>query len=269
MERLRKNMYRTHLVIGDPHATPEYNNNRFDILGKFIVDRQPDVIVNIGDMASMESLCSYDKGKKSFEGRRYKHDVAAVIDAQERMFKPLNEYNEQQRKNKKKQYTPELYLTLGNHEYRINRAVETQAELEDVISVDDLKYKEFGWNVIPFLEPTIIDGIAYCHYFTSGVMGRPIGGEHTAHSLLTKMFMSCVQGHSHLRDFAERTTAEGNKIQATVVGCFLDEDQWEGYAGPANKMWYKGLVMLNNCIDGAYDPEFIGIKALKEKYGTV
>lgn len=80
------------LVIGDPHATPHHNNSRFELLGKFIVDRQPEVIVNIGDMADMPSLCSYDKGLRSFEGRRYKHDVASVIDAQLKLFKPLVDY---------------------------------------------------------------------------------------------------------------------------------------------------------------------------------
>lgn len=61
-------MNKTILVIPDAHASPKHNNSRFDILGKFILDRQPDIIVNIGDFADMEALCSYDKGKASFEG---------------------------------------------------------------------------------------------------------------------------------------------------------------------------------------------------------
>ena len=261
-------MSRTHLVIGDPHASPHHNNNRFELLGRLIVDRQPDVIVNIGDMADMPSLSSYDRGRKSFEGRRYKHDIASVINAQQCLFKPLQDYNNKQKENKHRQYKPELYLTIGNHENRIDRATEAQAELEGVISLADLKYEEFGWQVIPFLEPIIIDGIAYVHYFTSGVMGRPIGGEHPATSLLTKMFMSCVQGHSHLRDYSERTNAEGKKIQALIAGCFLDEDQHENYAREANKMWWKGVVLLHEVENGQFEPEFINIKQLRKRYET-
>lgn len=260
---------RTILCIPDAHASPTHNNDRFDILGKFIIDRMPDVIVNIGDMADMESLCSYDKGKKSFEGRRYKADVRAVIDAQERIFAPMNEYNARMKTTKHKQYKPDLHITLGNHENRINRVIEYQAELEGTIDVKDLKYEDFGWTVHEYTKHVNIDGIIFSHHFSGGVMGRPISGEHPAYSHITKLHSSCVAGHSHLRDFCERTTAEGKKLTSTIVGCYLDEDQWEDYAGEANKLWWRGICVLNNCIDGAYDPEFIGIKALKEKYGTV
>ena len=77
------------LVIGDPHAHPDYDNKRFTDLGRFIVKSRPDIVVCIGDMADMPSLSMYDKGTKGFEGKRYKKAVAAVIDAQEKMFAPI------------------------------------------------------------------------------------------------------------------------------------------------------------------------------------
>ena len=66
------------LVIPDCHAAPEYDNDRFTALGKFIVDEQPDIIVCLGDFGDMPSLSSYDKGTKGFEGRRFKKDVESV-----------------------------------------------------------------------------------------------------------------------------------------------------------------------------------------------
>jgi hypothetical protein len=256
------------LVIPDSHASPNHNNNRYEALGKFIVDRQPDYIINIGDMADMPSLSSYDKGKKSFEGRRYSKDVASVIDAQKRLFTPLEEYNQKQRLTHHKQYKPILIMTLGNHENRINRVTELQAELDGTISVDDLKYKEFGWEVFPYGTPVYINGVAFCHHFTSGVMGRPISGEHPAYSMITKMYMSCVAGHAHTRDFCERTSADGKKILGLVTGCYLDEDQYESYAGEANKMWWRGIVYLHDVHEGQFEPEFINIKQLKERYDS-
>jgi hypothetical protein len=238
------------------------------LLGKLIIDRKPDIIVNIGDMADMGSLCSYDKGKKSFEGRRYKKDIEAVWDAQHKLFAPIVEYNRQQKASKHAQYKPRLVLTLGNHENRINRATEQQAELDGTISVQDLKYEVFGWEVIPFLEPISIEGVNFAHYFTSGVMGRPISGQHPCYSLITKQLASCVQGHSHLREFAERTTTEGRRIMGLTVGCYLDEEQIEAYAGEANKMWWRGLVMLHDVNDGQFEPEFINIKQIKAKYAN-
>ena len=254
------------MVIPDSHASPHHHNERFSILGKYIIDTKPDVIVNIGDMGDMASLCSYDKGKRSFEGRRYKDDIKSVIDAQEKMFAPINEYNEQQRKNAKKQYKPQLYLTLGNHEHRINRATEMQPELHGTISVDDLKYEEFGWEVIPYTKPIFINGVAFCHHFISGVMGRPIGGEHAAHSLITKMYQSSVCGHSHIRDFCERTGADGRRLLGLVVGCYLDVDQYENYAGEANKLWWKGIVTLHDVENGEFEPEFVNMRQLRRMY---
>lgn len=260
-------MAKTYLVIPDAHATPLHHNKRFDILSRFILDRKPDVIVNIGDFADMPSLCSYDKGKKSFEGRRYKDDILATIDAQERIFGPIDKFNAQQRATKHKQYQPELILTLGNHEHRINRVTEMQAELDGAISVADLEYEKFGWEVIPYGTPILRDGVVFCHNFPSGIMGRAISGEHPAHSLITKMHQSCIAGHSHIRDFCERTAADGRRLLGLVVGCFLDIDQHEDYAGEfGNKMWWKGLVMLHDVENGEFEPEFINIKQLYKIY---
>lgn len=75
-----------HLVVPDPHAHPDYSNKRFEYLGKLIVDLKPDKVICLGDFADLPSLCSYDKGTAGFEGRRYKDDVASVIDAQEKML---------------------------------------------------------------------------------------------------------------------------------------------------------------------------------------
>lgn len=86
------------------------------MLGQFILDERPDVIVCAGDLADMPSLSSYDKGKKSFEGRRYSADIAAVRDALRRINAPMDRYNAQQAKNKQKQYLPRMVMTLGNHE---------------------------------------------------------------------------------------------------------------------------------------------------------
>ena len=176
------------LIIGDPHAHPDYDNSRFTALGKFIAKERPEVIVCIGDMADMPSLSSYDKGTKGFEGRRYKKDVKAVIDAQEKLFAPIK---------KVRGYKPKLHMCLGNHEDRITRAVNTTPELEGAIGIEDLKYKEFGWKVTPFKKCVTIKGITFSHYFSSGVMGRPISSVHIGYALITKLHCSAVQGHSH------------------------------------------------------------------------
>lgn len=151
-----------HLLIPDVQVRP---GDSFDFLrhiGLYIVEKQPDVIVNIGDFADMPSLSTYDYGKKAFEGRRYTEDVQATHEAMATLLAPLEEYNARQRKNGKKQYKPRMVLTLGNHENRINKAVNDDAKLEGLLSTSDLLYEDFGWEVFPFLEVAVVDGVAYC-----------------------------------------------------------------------------------------------------------
>ena len=71
----------THLVIGDPHCTPKASNERFTWAGRMARDLKVDKVICMGDFASMDSLSSYDKGKKQFEGRRYKKDIEHPHDA--------------------------------------------------------------------------------------------------------------------------------------------------------------------------------------------
>jgi hypothetical protein len=62
----------THLVIGDPHCTPKASNERFLWAGRLAADYKVSHIICMGDFCSMDSLSSYDRAKKSFEGRTYK-----------------------------------------------------------------------------------------------------------------------------------------------------------------------------------------------------
>ena len=72
-------MTNKHLVIPDVQIKPGQDLSFLRVIGEYIVEKQPDVIVCLGDFADMPSLSSYDVGKKSFEGRRYKDDIKASI----------------------------------------------------------------------------------------------------------------------------------------------------------------------------------------------
>jgi len=68
------------------------------------------------------------------EAKNAKKDVSDAT-------KEFKELEKQQKKNKKKVYTPRMVLTLGNHEQRIMRHVDSNPELADFLSYDKLKYK--------------------------------------------------------------------------------------------------------------------------------
>jgi len=265
----------SHLVIPDPHAKPGVNNNRFEWAANFALKHRPDVIIQLGDWADMPSLSSYDKGKKTFEGRRYLKDIKAGRDAYERFMAPINEHNRKHYDSldpnkrvlgdRRAEYHPRLIALGGNHDQgRIDRVMEMHSEMDGLLSVDDLGAKEFGWEYVPFKESIKIDGINYSHFFPSGVMGRPIGGEHPASTLLAKMHQSVTVGHLHLRDFSERTRADGKKICGLMSGCYFDHK--EEWAGAAQKLWWAGLILCNDIKDGYYDPHFYRLSTLKKEY---
>lgn len=246
-----KNKLPSHLVIGDPHASPFYDNDRFTALGNYIVEEQPSTIICIGDFGDMPSLSSYDKGKRSFEGRRYRDDCLAVIDAQHKLFAPIAKHNKYLLAQKKATYKPRKVMVLGNHDGgRIIRVTDDQPELAGTIGIHDLKYDEFGWEVYPFQVPALVDSISYCHYFVSGVAGRPISGENIARTMCMKLHSSSVQGHSHVLDHAERTIISGNKIFGLSCGCFTHKDMIEGWNVATHSLWWRGIVVLQD-LDGA------------------
>jgi hypothetical protein len=251
------------MVIPDAQVRPGVPIEHLNWIGKYAVEKKPDVIVNIGDFADLPSLSSYDKGKKSFEGRRYKEDIKAVHEAMDTLLSPIREEQEKLNRARKKAWNPRLVMTLGNHEQRIERAVNAQPEYDGLISYDDLGYEDAGWEVHPFLEVVIIEGVAFSHYFTSGVMGRPVGN---AKLMLQKQFMSAVMGHVQDRDIAEAKRADGKRMIGIFVGICYQHD--ESYLGPKQNNSWRGCWMLNDVHEGSFDYMPVSLDFLRGKYGN-
>jgi len=229
--------------------------------GNYLVRKQPDVVVCIGDFADLPSLSSYDIGKRSFEGRRYATDIRATKEAMSALLESIKIFNERAKKNKEKQYRPRMVMCLGNHENRINRAVNDDPKLDGVLSVDDLQYKEAGWEVHPFLDVVIVDGIAYSHYFVTGVAGRPAS---SAQAQLRKTNMSCIAGHQQSLQIATSTKADGTLLTSVIAGSFYEHD--EDYLGPQGNKHWRGCLMLHDVDNGAFDLMNIKLDWLKKKY---
>lgn len=250
-----------HMIIPDTQVKPDVPLNHLTAAGNYAVKKKPDVIVMIGDFADMPSLGQYDVGKKSFEGRRYKRDLEAAHEGMTLLMQPIRAEQGRLKKNKEKCWNPRLILTLGNHEDRISRAVEADPKLEGVLSLSDLKYEEFGWEVYPYLEPVVVDGVAYCHFFTSGIMGKPVT---SATALLSKRHMSAVMGHVQGRQIAYATRADGVQMTGLFVGGYYQHDEaylkWQG-----NKHW-RGCWMLHEVEDGSFDEMPVSLNYLMRNY---
>jgi len=256
---------RTILPIGDLHIAPgtSHFNGLMEDLARWVIFQDPDVLVLMGDVGDMPSLCKYDLGKKAFEGKRYLKDVAAVQDAMHLFHNVIRRYNESC--GPYKTINPRLVFLPGNHENRIERAQEDAAQLDGLIGIQDFELEKRGYETHGFLEPVTIDGICFAHYHISGIMGRAISGVYPAANILKKRLVSCVGGHSHTFDYHTMTNATGKRLHGLVVGCVFEDIL--DYAHEANKMYWRGCCAMKDVADGDYDLETYSLARIRRDFG--
>ena len=255
----------THLMIPDTQCKPNVDMTYLDVLGQYIVDKQPEVIVHIGDHADMPSLSSYDKGKRTAEGKRVQHDIESSIEGMNRLLKPLYDLQRQQLEQfGRVLYKPKMVLTLGNHEQRIERHVDANPELHGFLSYDSLRYKDMGWEVYDFLQPVIINGVSYVHYMANPMSGKPYGGQ--AMNVLKNVGESFCMGHKQTLDIATRFLPSSGKQQwAIIAGAYYEHE--EAYKGHQGNHHWRGIVVKHNVRDGTFNPMFVSLEYLKNRYG--
>lgn len=255
-------MPKRHVVIPDVQLKSGVPTEHIGWIARYIVEKKPDAIIVGGDWADMSSLSSYDKGTKSFEGRTYRADILAANDGLQMLMAPIEAEIKRCETGHRKRWNPRKVVTLGNHEHRINRAIETQRELDGLISTKDIFFEQWGFEVFPFLEPVVVDGIAYCHYFVSGIMGRPIT---TAKALLTKKHMSCIAFHQQGLDIATDYRGDGIRITAVIAGSCYRHD--ESYLNPQTNNHWRGCLVANEVQAGSFDLMPVSLEYLARKYG--
>lgn len=242
------------------HSDPNISNERFTWLGNFIYDIKPDFVVDLGDVAEMNSLSSYDSSKPALIAQAsYQKDISHNGDAQERLRHRFT-------KNKKRK--PYWLGIQGNHEYRIDKAIDLNPRLsgdEFGISPKHLEPDRWYDEYYPYENgaPAVasFEGIYMSHYISSGNYGTAMSGEHHAYNLLKKMMKSTIVGHSHKLNIYFRPDA---KAIGAVLGCYKGaETSW---AGQANSEWWKGVMVMRDVDNGWWDPEFVSQKVLEREY---
>lgn len=244
-------------VLPDKQVRPGISLDYCWRIGMYLAHEKPDIIIDGGDFADMPSLSTYEQpGSRGMEGQRYREDILSVQTAMRMMMTPIKEEME------RTGWKPRLIMILGNHENRIDRAIKSTPKLDGVIGLCDLHYEEWGFEVYPFLEPVIVEGIAFCHYFCSGVMGKPIT---TARALINKKHMSCFAFHQQGRDIAFGMRGDGRHMTGIIAGSCYEHD--EDYLNHQTNNHWRGLYILNDVVDGEFEEKAVSLKYLKRRYG--
>lgn len=251
-----------HLIIPDTQAKPGVPLEHMLWLGDYIVDKQPETVIHIGDHWDMPSLSEYDRGKKVAEGRTYAADIAAGNKSLDLLMKPIVEHNKERKKRHEKQYKPRLVFCIGNHEERIARHINANRHLENQIGYQDFNLKKYGFEVHDFLHIADIDGIAYSHYFPNPNTGRPWGG--AALLRLKNIGFSFTMGHQQGKQQAERYLQDGTAQRALIIGSYYQHD--EEYKGPQGNYHWRGVIMKHEVSAGNYDLMEISLGFLQRRY---
>ena len=243
----------TILVIADTQAKSEESLEYLLWIGHYIAEKQPDIIVHIGDHYDFPSLSSYDKGKSSAEGKRLVKDIEAGNIG----FEYLN-----MAMQKHKKYNPRKIFCLGNHEHRLDRYIDDNPELIGTLGTDFLPFDKYGWEVHPFLKPVEVNGIFFVHYLANPFSGKPYGGN--AMNILKTVGRSFVVGHKQCLDIAIRPTIDGKQQIGIVNGaCYDHNESYKGYQGNNH---FRGLTVLHEAQDGFAVPCFVSLSYMKDNY---
>lgn len=264
---------KTYLWFSDSHDCPHHDKSRFELLGRLIVDRRPDVIVQGGDFASMESLSHWDQNKRLLiEGRRVKNDLYSARVAWHMVATYIWELQEKQVKAKTKKYRPGLVWFEGNHEDWVRQWMERTPEMDGMIDLKDQleldSFTDFAFvDYVPWKEVRVYDGILFCH----APIGRtgPIYSKYISARALTDVTnIPIIFGHTHRKqeDTIARFDGEGRikVIRAINGGCFFET--WPHYAeGNTNDYW-QGVLLIHVYEDGLFDVEEWSLERLRRKY---
>jgi len=250
------------MIIPDTQVAPGRTIEHLRWAGKYAAKKRPDRVIHIGDHWDMPSLSSYDIGKKCFEGRTYRRDIEAGNAGLSAFMEPIAEEQVRLASEEGIEWNPTLDFFEGNHEYRIVKAVESDRKLEGLIGVEDFNLTQWGWKLHRFLEVVRLDGVAYSHYFTSGVMGRPVT---SARALVTKKHMSCVMGHVQKAEVDFQYDAAGKRLTGIFAGCYYQHN--EEYLNPqGNNATWRGIWMLYNVRDGEFTMNNIPLSFLRKRF---
>lgn len=244
-------------TLTDTQVMPGVPLDHIGWYGEYVAEKKPDVIVCIGDFGDFPSLSMFGRGTRDFAQHRYNKDIAVFHEAMQMFLGPI-----EAAKAADPSWKPFMEFCEGNHETHIERMTQEHAWLEGTIGMDDLCLPEYGWRVHPFMQPISIGGVAFCHYFPSGVMGKPIT---SAPALLRKLHMSCFAGHQQGREIAYSRRADGGNLTAIISGSFY-QHQYK-YLSPFTNAHWRGTYFLHEVRDGQFDEMALSIDFLRRRYG--
>jgi hypothetical protein len=241
------------LAIGDTHDDRHIPKDRFQWLGKYAREITPDVVLQIGDMATMDSLNFHipnesldGKLKPSFEADMGSLNLALQAFGCDGI---------------------EKHVTLGNHERRVWNYEQSNPEMAGkLVCTLDSVLKNNGWTYSPYGIIQYYGGVGFVHCALN-TLGKSYGGKNCLPTIANDSVSDLVIGHSH-RARVHQAPKIGQRYPTTIIdlGCALPDQHIESYAGTALNGWTWGayeLLIQHGHIQSA---KFVSMAELEERY---
>jgi hypothetical protein len=251
------------VAIGDAHDSPRLPKDRFRWLGKYAADEKPDMLCQIGDMFTLDSLCKYDDNA-TVKGQQ----KPAFIEDMESGEIALSEFDDGMGN-----FVCDKHKTGGNHEDRIFSFTNRHPEIAgrgNTAGMMQLEYDRLmtkhGWSYSPFGLPHFIGGVAFIHAPMS-IMGKPMGGENVVQNVTHKATHDWVFGHDHRKGVHRRPKlGVNNSVTAIDLGCALPEGHIEDYARISTTGWWYGAWTIRIAKGKIQSHSTITMAELEERY---
>lgn len=253
--KLRTTVGKRHLYIPDLQLKKGVPINHLYWIAMYAMDKEVDRVILAGDVYDMPSLSSYNKrGSKTAEGLRVMDDLRAGdtgLEVLEDIW-----WHEG--------FRPDKHVTLGNHENRLNRAIEEAPQLLEGVPLD-FAFDSYGWKTHRFLRPARIDGIMYCHFFPHNAKGQITqtkNGAPSAAEQAKRQMCSATAGHQQGLDTSIMPTEQGKRRGLIAGSCYLHDEDYM----PTNNYW-RGVILKTDVRHGDYDLVEVSLDFLHRKYG--
>jgi hypothetical protein len=243
------------VCIGDAHDSPAIEDkSRFAWIGAYINETKPDVVVQIGDFATMDSLNSHI-GNHTYSGRAkptFINDMVSFSSAIEAM--QLNGV--------------ERHCTLGNHERRLWLAEEEAPHSFGMMQLELQKvFEKHSWTYSPYGQITYYGGVGFVHAALNK-LGKTYGGKTAENQIANDSLHDLVIGHSHVERRHRAAKIGGNNSVTIVnVGCALPDQHIEEYAHHSLTGWSYGIADMVIQHGRVQDYHFVSMAHLGERYG--
>ncbi|MBR1146666.1 metallophosphoesterase [Bradyrhizobium sp. AUGA SZCCT0431] len=231
------------LVLTDIHA-PYEDKRSLAAVEKLMADLRFDGYLNLGDFIDFDCISSHNKNNlRAVEGKRIhlEYDAAAVIlDRHQKLIRSRNK-------------DAEFVFLQGNHEFRVDRYLDANPQLEGMIEVPTCL--EFGRRKIKWV-PSWSKNKVYKIGKANFIHGR-YGGENHAKKHVTKYGCNIFYGHIHdVQCHSAEMLGVDNTMVGQSLGCLCLP---QSYMHGAPDKWQQALTIFEFFPDGNFTYNVIRI----------